>query len=98
MIRPAGGGPLLVMDIAAAQESVLGLARALADGDVDLDPGTDRVRARTQLLALPGIGPWTVEVIAMRGLGDPDAFLPTDVGVRNALARFGAFSSSGEGP
>ncbi len=61
--------------------TVLGLARALADGDVDLDPGADRARAREQLLALPGIGPWTADVVAMRGLGDPDAFLPTDLGV-----------------
>ena len=49
-------------------------SRGLADGDVVLDPGCDWDRARAQLLALPGIGPWTAEVIAMRGLGDPDAF------------------------
>ena len=36
------------------------------------------------LLALPGIGPWTADYIALRALGDPDVFLPTDVGVRNA--------------
>jgi AraC family transcriptional regulator of adaptative response / DNA-3-methyladenine glycosylase II len=69
--------------------TVLGLARALADGTVDLDPGTDRARARAALLALPGIGPWTVEVVAMRGLGDPDAFLPTDLGVVLAARRLG---------
>ena len=57
------------------------LVRALADGDVVLDPGCDWNRAREQLLALPGIGPWTAEVIAMRGLGDPDAFPVTDLGV-----------------
>ena len=61
--------------------TVLRLARALADGEVDLDPGADRSRSRAQLSALPGIGPWTVETIAMRALGDPDAFLPTDLGV-----------------
>ena len=32
-----------------------------------------------------GIGPWTVETVAMRALGDPDAFLPTDLGVAQAL-------------
>ena len=47
-----------------------------------LDAGCDWNRAREQLLALPGIGPWTAEVIAMRGLGDPDAFPATDLGVR----------------
>ncbi|MCW2543266.1 MAG: DNA-3-methyladenine glycosylase, partial [Frankiales bacterium] len=66
---------------AARRETVLRLARALAEGDVDLDPGVDRDRARAQLSALKGIGPWTVETIAMRALGDPDAFLPTDLGV-----------------
>jgi AraC family transcriptional regulator of adaptative response / DNA-3-methyladenine glycosylase II len=65
----------------ARRATVLRLARALADGDVDLDPGADPVRARSALLALPGIGPWTVETVAMRALSDPDAFLPTDLGV-----------------
>ena len=65
----------------ARRATVLRLARALADGEVDLDPGVDRDRARAQLHALPGIGPWTVETVAMRALGDPDAFLPGDLGV-----------------
>ncbi|MDT7545091.1 MAG: AraC family transcriptional regulator [Actinomycetota bacterium] len=65
----------------ARKNTLVGLARALADGRVDLDPGADRAEARTQLEALPGIGPWTVESIAMRALGDPDAFLATDLGV-----------------
>ena len=65
----------------ARRATVLRLARALADGEVDLDPGADRARARAQLQALPGIGPWTVETVAMRALGDPDAFLPGDLGV-----------------
>ena len=56
------------------QRSFITLIGALADGDVVLDAGCDWNRAREQLLALPGIGPWTAEVIAMRGLGDPDAF------------------------
>ena len=45
--------------------------------------------ARAGLAALPGIGPWTVEVVAMRALGDPDAFLPTDLGVRLAAQQLG---------
>ena len=52
-----------------------------------LAPGAPDVRAR--LLALPGIGPWTAEYVAMRALRDPDAFLPTDLGVRHALERLG---------
>ena len=45
--------------------------------------------ARQQLLALPGIGPWTAEVIAMRGLGDPDAFPASDLGLRLAAGQLG---------
>lgn len=65
----------------ARRETLLRLAAALADGRVDLDPGADRARARAQLHALKGVGPWTVETIAMRALGDPDAFLASDLGV-----------------
>ena len=63
---------------------------AIADGTLDLRPGADRETARQGLLALRGIGPWTAGYVAMRALGDPDAWLPTDVGVRHALARLGA--------
>lgn len=62
---------------------------ALADGTLRLGPGSDWDEARARLSELPGFGPWTVEVIAMRALGDPDAFLPTDLGVRHAAAGLG---------
>ena len=62
---------------------------ALADGRLVLHAGCDWDRAREQLAALPGIGPWTAEVIAMRGLGDPDAFPATDLGVRLAAEQLG---------
>lgn len=65
------------------------LVAALADGSLRLDPSSDWDRARAQLAELPGFGPWTVEVIAMRALGDPDAFLPTDLGMRRAAAELG---------
>jgi AraC family transcriptional regulator of adaptative response / DNA-3-methyladenine glycosylase II len=71
------------------QRALLGLAGALARGDVSLDAGRDPDAARGELLGLPGIGPWTSEYIAMRALGDADAFLPTDLGVRHALTRLG---------
>ena len=44
---------------------------------------------RAALVALPGIGPWTADYVALRALGHPDVFLPTDIGVRNALAGLG---------
>ncbi len=69
--------------------ALVGLAAALADGEVHLDRSTDRQEVRAGLLALPGIGPWTADYVAMRALGDPDVFLPTDIGVRNAATRLG---------
>jgi AraC family transcriptional regulator, regulatory protein of adaptative response / DNA-3-methyladenine glycosylase II len=69
----------------ARQRAVAALATALAEG-LRLEPGAD---VRADLLALPGIGPWTAEYIAMRVLRDPDAWLPTDLGVRHGLARLG---------
>ncbi|GAA2728786.1 AlkA N-terminal domain-containing protein [Streptomyces nogalater] len=65
------------------------LVRLLADGGVRLGVDTDWAEARARLLALPGFGPWTVDVIAMRALGDPDAFLPTDLGIRRAARELG---------
>ncbi|MER6423602.1 AlkA N-terminal domain-containing protein [Streptomyces sp. NPDC001137] len=65
------------------------LVRQLADGTVHLGPESDWPETRAQLLALPGFGPWTVDVIAMRALGDPDAFLPTDLGIRRAAQELG---------
>ncbi|MEZ0367099.1 AlkA N-terminal domain-containing protein [Mycobacterium sp. pUA109] len=68
----------------ARRRTLRALIAGLADGDLVLDAGCDWDRARQQLLALPGIGPWSAEVIAMRGLGDPDAFPVTDLGVQAA--------------
>jgi AraC family transcriptional regulator of adaptative response / DNA-3-methyladenine glycosylase II len=66
-------------------ESVRALARAVADGKVRLDPPVDFVAMRAALQELPGIGPWTAEYVAMRALGDPDAFPHSDLGLLNAL-------------
>ena len=73
---------------AARAEALQTLARAL-DGDISLDPGSNRDEVERRLLALRGIGPWTAAYVAMRALGDPDAFLPTDLGVRQAIQRLG---------
>jgi AraC family transcriptional regulator of adaptative response / DNA-3-methyladenine glycosylase II len=70
---------------ATRARAVLGLASALASGEVVLDAGADRDAVSERLLAIPGIGPWTVAYIRMRALGDPDAFMPSDLGVRRAL-------------
>lgn len=65
------------------------LARALADGTIDVGPAADWTQARNDLLAIPGIGPWTAEMIALRAMGDPDAFPATDLGVRNTASALG---------
>ncbi|MFE0641869.1 AlkA N-terminal domain-containing protein [Streptomyces sp. NPDC058877] len=69
--------------------TLLTLVRALAEGSLPLGPADDREEARARLLALPGFGPWTTEIIAMRALGDPDSFLPGDLGVRRAAEGLG---------
>jgi AraC family transcriptional regulator of adaptative response / DNA-3-methyladenine glycosylase II len=63
----------------ARARALIEVARLAERGELRLD----------SLAAIPGIGPWTASYVAMRALGDPDVFLPTDVGVRNALARLG---------
>ncbi|MGW9031049.1 AlkA N-terminal domain-containing protein [Streptomyces sp. NPDC055722] len=65
------------------------LVRRLADKEIHLGVESDWEETRARLLALPGFGPWTVDVIAMRALGDPDAFLPTDLGIRRAAQGLG---------
>jgi AraC family transcriptional regulator, regulatory protein of adaptative response / DNA-3-methyladenine glycosylase II len=74
---------------AGRRATVHALLDALRSGKLDLSPGGDRERARAALGALPGIGPWTTEVIAMRALGDPDALPATDLGVRRGAEAIG---------
>jgi AraC family transcriptional regulator, regulatory protein of adaptative response / DNA-3-methyladenine glycosylase II len=62
------------------------VAEAHASGDLVLDPSADRDETRARLLAMPGIGPWTVDYVAMRALGDPDAFPATDLILRRKIA------------
>jgi len=69
--------------------ALTGLARALADGDVALDRGADRAEVRAALVALPGIGPWTADYLAMRVLGNRDILLTSDLVVRQAAAHLG---------
>jgi AraC family transcriptional regulator of adaptative response / DNA-3-methyladenine glycosylase II len=85
------GGP------ARRRHTLQALARLLAEGELAIDPGSDRDELRACLLALPGVGPWTTEYIAMRALADPDAFLPTDLGVRRALEALGSAESAFNG-
>ena len=85
---PANLSDALAMP-ASRRRTVLALVEALAGGDLVLDAGVDWQEAREALDGLPGVGPWTVELVAMRGLGDPDAFCPTDLGVRRGAGAVG---------
>ncbi|MDP3969622.1 MAG: AlkA N-terminal domain-containing protein [Nocardioides sp.] len=65
------------------------VATRVAEGDLDLHRGTDRAATRAALLGVHGIGPWTVDGLALRVWGDPDVLLPTDLGTRQALRALG---------
>jgi len=71
------------------RQSFAALAEALTTGRIDLSVGGDWHEARLRLGDVPGIGPWTIETIAMRALGDPDAFPAADLGVRAAASQAG---------
>jgi AraC family transcriptional regulator, regulatory protein of adaptative response / DNA-3-methyladenine glycosylase II len=71
----------------ARARTVVALARAVADGDLVLMPNADIEATLDQLRALPGVGEWTAQYIAMRALAWPDAFPHTDLGVMKALVK-----------
>ncbi len=73
----------------ARRRGLLTLVTALAYEALAIDVGADREDARRRLRALPGIGTWTTEYIAMRAMRDPDAFPAGDLGVRRALEQLG---------
>lgn len=66
------------------------LAREVALGRVDLGPAASLDEAEARLAGVPGIGPWTAQVIALRALGEPDALPAGDLGLRKALAQGGS--------
>ena len=79
---------LVALGITAARaNSILSLARALAEGKIALEPGADVEATLARLKELPGIGEWTAQYIAMRALSWPDAFPAADLGIRKALGK-----------
>jgi AraC family transcriptional regulator of adaptative response / DNA-3-methyladenine glycosylase II len=69
----------------ARAETLLNLARCVANGQLSLEPGADVERTIHTLTSLKGIGEWTAQYIAMRALSWPDAFPHNDLGLRKAL-------------
>ncbi|HEY7272000.1 MAG TPA: AlkA N-terminal domain-containing protein [Actinoplanes sp.] len=74
---------------AARRTTIRALAAAVAAGKLDLEPGADRDEAVARLTEIPGIGTWTAGYVAMRAIGDPDVFLPTDLAARRGAAKLG---------
>ncbi len=71
----------------ARSAALRGFAAAVAQRRIDFAAMHDLDTCVRELTALPGIGPWTAHYIAMRALGEPDAFPASDLGVLKALAR-----------
>jgi AraC family transcriptional regulator of adaptative response / DNA-3-methyladenine glycosylase II len=80
---------------AARGNALVSLARALSDGRLRIDPGADRDETEISLKALPGIGQWTASYVRMRGLGDPDVFMGSDLGVKRAIGNRVALGGEG---
>jgi AraC family transcriptional regulator of adaptative response / DNA-3-methyladenine glycosylase II len=77
-------GPLGI--IKARARTILELARAIVQDDINFNFCAHPEIEIRKLIAIPGIGPWTAQYIAMRAMGWPDAFPHTDYGVKKALA------------
>lgn len=87
--RLAEAGPEAIREavrIPAARARTLHAAAEAVAGGLDLGPEVDRDAVRAALLDVPGIGPWTCDLMAVRALGDPDALPPGDLVLRRALA------------
>jgi AraC family transcriptional regulator of adaptative response / DNA-3-methyladenine glycosylase II len=69
----------------ARAETIRGLARAVRDGRISFDAVVDSAEFLARLCEIPGIGQWTAQYVAMRALGEPDAFPSSDLGLQRAL-------------
>jgi AraC family transcriptional regulator of adaptative response / DNA-3-methyladenine glycosylase II len=63
-------------------QAVKSLAAACASGACELKPGVSLEESVARLVTLPGIGEWTAHYVALRALGEPDAFPSADLGLR----------------
>jgi AraC family transcriptional regulator of adaptative response / DNA-3-methyladenine glycosylase II len=86
-MRIATLGPAAFAGPRARAQAIVTAATAMADGILTLDPADPH--ARGALLALPGIGPWTADYLAMRVLGDHDVLLVDDLAIRRGAAALG---------
>jgi AraC family transcriptional regulator, regulatory protein of adaptative response / DNA-3-methyladenine glycosylase II len=85
----AEGGEAVLRGPRARIRTIVDAARRLATGDLVVAPERDREELRDDLLAVPGIGPWTAGYLAMRVTRAPDILLTSDLALRNGAARLG---------
>jgi AraC family transcriptional regulator of adaptative response / DNA-3-methyladenine glycosylase II len=69
--------------------TIIGVAEALASGDLELDVATPVDEFEANLTRLPGVGPWTAGYLAMRVLGNPDVLLTSDLVILQGAAALG---------
>ena len=81
--------PALLPMPTSRRRTLVELGNRVVDGRAVLDHGADRDTVLARLRDVPGVGPWTAGYVLMRGFGDPDVFLPTDLGVRVGLRILG---------
>jgi AraC family transcriptional regulator of adaptative response / DNA-3-methyladenine glycosylase II len=70
----------------ARSETIRALARAVCDGRIGFEGVADSDDFMARMCEIPGIGKWTAQYVAMRALGEPDAFPSGDLGLLRALA------------
>ena len=86
-LSAAGEGGLAALGMPGARaRALVALSAAVEAGELALGRDADAAAMREKLCALPGIGPWTADVVAMRALGQPDAFPAADLGIARVLA------------
>ena len=68
-------------------DTIVGLSEAVANGELDLNATDTLENTVSRLCELPGIGPWTAHLIAMRVFSHDDAFPASDLGLRRAAER-----------
>jgi AraC family transcriptional regulator of adaptative response / DNA-3-methyladenine glycosylase II len=69
----------------ARSETIRALARAVCDGQISFEGVVDAKAFLARMCDVPGIGKWTAQYVAMRALGEPDAFPSGDIGLLRAL-------------
>jgi AraC family transcriptional regulator of adaptative response / DNA-3-methyladenine glycosylase II len=85
----AAHGTEVLRGPASRVATIVRVADEVASGRLSLELETPAAELREQLLALPGVGPWTADYVALRTLGNPDTFLETDLVIRQSAEALG---------